>query len=112
MNPEEPEIAIRRRGPPRRRSFGTLAVIYIEGVAAAYPLHRATVDREDSRVALLERQDHDAGLHAGTLLGHHEPAALEVVAWLIQQDRDLYRENTLSVEVAMEAVVVLRRVFE
>ena len=46
------------------------------------------------------------------MLGHHELAALEILAGLIQQDRDLHREDMLAVEVAMETVIVLRPVLE
>src|SRR5258708_6588780 len=60
------------------------AVVQLHLIVAAPPLHRTAVDREDGRIALLERQNHGAGLHAGALLGHHELAALEVLARLIQ----------------------------
>jgi hypothetical protein len=94
-------------GAPLARIEFADAVVEFHLIVASYPFHRAAVDRKDGRVPFLERQDHRAGLHAGTLLGHHELPAHEVLARLIQQDRELYRKDVFPVEVAMETVVVL-----
>src|ERR1700722_4229792 len=69
------------------------AVVQPHLIIAARSFHRAEIDGEDGRIALFERQDHRAGLHARALLGHHELATLEVFAGLIH--RDLYRENMI-----------------
>ena len=42
-------------GVPLARVELADAVVQLHLIVAAYPLHRATVDREDGRVALLER---------------------------------------------------------
>jgi hypothetical protein len=81
-------------------------------IVAARSVHRARVDSEDGGIALLEGQDHGAGLHPGALLSHHELTALKVLAGLIQQDRYLHREDVLPVKVAMKTVIVLRGVLE
>lgn len=88
------------------------AVIELHLIVAADAFHGATIDGEDGRVPLVQRQDHGAGLHPGSLLGHHELAAVEVFARLIEQDRDLDRKHMLAIEIAMQTVVVLRRLFE
>src|SRR3982074_495335 len=82
-------------GVPRARVELADAMVQLHLIVAPHPLHRAAVDREDGCIALLERQYHGAGLHAGALLGHHELPAREVLARLIQQDRDLYRKDVL-----------------
>src|SRR4051812_20978643 len=88
------------------------AVIQLHLVVATHPFHRAAVDGEDGRVALPERQNHGASLHTRPLLGHYQLATFEVLARLIQQDRNLHREDMLAVEVTVETIVVLRRVLQ
>src|SRR3978361_88083 len=88
------------------------AVVQSHLIVTARSLHRAEIDGVDRRVALPQRQNHRAGLHARALLSHHKLAALEVFTRLIQQNGDLYWENMIAIQVAMQAVIVLRRVFE
>src|SRR5471032_3359851 len=68
------------------------------------------VDGEQDRIALAERHDLADRLLAGPLLDQQELAALEVALGLAQQHRRLQREDQLAVEIAVEAVVVLRAV--
>ena len=70
------------------------------------------MDREDDGIALAQRHDLGARLHARALLGQHEFAAGEVPAGLGQQDRDLEREDVLAVEVLVQAVVVALAVLQ
>jgi hypothetical protein len=60
------------------------AVVQSHLIVTARSLHRAEIDGEDGRVALPQRQNHRAGLHARALLSHHELTALEVFTRLIQ----------------------------
>ena len=73
-------------------------------------LHRPFVDGEDHRVALAERHDLAARLHARALLDQHELAAAEIALGIAQQHGRLQREHQLAVEVAVQAVVVARPV--
>src|ERR1700730_4037876 len=57
-------------GVPLARVELADAVVQLHLVVASHPLHRSTVDRENGRIPLLERQNHRAGLHARALLGH------------------------------------------
>ena len=51
-------------------------------------------------------------LHAGPLLGQDEFAAREIHARLVEQKRDLDREDMLAVEVLVQAVVIVGTVAE
>ena len=84
----------------------------VDPVYAASALNRTMVNGEDHSVALPQRHDLGARLHAGTLLGQHELAAGEVSSRLRQQDRDLQRKDMLAVEILVQAVVVIRPVLE
>src|SRR5262245_31908070 len=81
-------------------------------VIAARALHRPLIDGEDDGVALLERHDLAARLHARPLLDQHEFATRELAAWLAQEDGRLQREYQLAIEVAVQAIVVARSVVQ
>ncbi|ABA53703.1 hypothetical protein BURPS1710b_A0614 [Burkholderia pseudomallei 1710b] len=82
------------------------AVPKIHAIDTARALHRAMMDGEHDRVALLERHDIGARLHARPLLGDHEFAAREIGARLREQNRRLQREYVLAIQILMQAVVV------
>src|SRR5437764_1607560 len=86
------------------------AVAHGGAVPAARALHRPLVDGEDDCVALAERYDLAARLHARPLLDQHELAAVELPRRVAQQDGGLQREDQLAVKVAVQAVVVARAV--
>jgi len=65
------------------------------------------MDGEDHRIALPERYDFRARLHPRPLLGDDELAPFEVSRRPRQQDRQLQREDMLTVQVLMQAVVVV-----
>ena len=88
------------------------AVAHVDAVDAARALHRAVVHREDHRLALPQRHDLGARLHARALLGQHELAAGEIARPAGQQDRHLQRKDVLAVEVLVQAVVVARAVLQ
>jgi hypothetical protein len=54
------------------------AVIQFHLIVPAHSPHRATVHRENCRIALVERQNHRASLHAWPLFGHDKLAPSEV----------------------------------
>src|SRR5258708_29295207 len=90
----------------------TDAVPEIDPIRPARTPHRSMVNRENDAVTVLKRYHHRPRLHARPLLRHHEFAAHEVLARLGQQDGELKRENMLTVEVLMQAVVIIGAVLE
>ena len=85
---------------------------HVDAIDAARALHRAVMHREDHRIALRERHDLGARLHARALLGQHELAAGEILARRRQQHRRLQRKDVLAIEILMQAVVVARPVLQ
>ena len=59
-----------------------------------------------------ERYHLGARLHARSLLGEDELAAVEIPSRLGQERRDLQREDVLSVQILMQAVVIVRSVLQ
>jgi hypothetical protein len=68
------------------RTHLTDSVAHIDPIDAAGALHGTVVDREGHGIALLERHDLHARLHARTLLGQHKFSASEVVTRRGEQD--------------------------
>src|SRR6202046_5435656 len=75
------------------------AMAQIDAISPARPFHGPLAHREDDAVALRERRDLRARLHARPLLGQYELAAGEVALGLREQDRDLQRKKMLAVHV-------------
>jgi DNA-binding transcriptional LysR family regulator len=73
---------------------------------------RPLVDGEHHAVALGKRHDGRACLHARTLLGKHELAALERRLRLGQQCRDLQGEDMLAVEILVQAIIIARTILQ
>src|SRR5215469_13796765 len=67
---------------------------------------------EDDGIALLQRDNDGARLHARALLGHDEFAAGELAARFGEQDGELKREGMLSIEILVQTVVIARDVLE
>src|SRR5262245_24948058 len=84
----------------------------IHPVCAARSANRTVMDGEYHGIALTQRNHHRAGLHARPLLGQYEFAPGEIAPGLGQQDRELQRKYVLSVEILMQAVIVLGAVLE
>jgi len=60
-------------------------------------LHGAIVNREYNTITLSKRQNDGAGLHARSLLRHHEFPACKVLAGFRQQNRELEGKDMLAV---------------
>ena len=88
------------------------AVAHVDAVGAARAFDGPVVDGKDHALALAERHDLGAGLHARPLLGEDELAAGEVGAGLGQEQGDLQRKDVLAIEVLVQAVVVAGTVAE
>ena len=82
------------------------AVTQVDAIEAARALYRSMMHREDHAVALAERHNLDARLHAGSLFREYEFATGEVSSRCREQKRDLQREDMLAIEILMQAVVV------
>src|ERR1700734_2651809 len=82
------------------------AMAQIDAISPARSLHWPLAHCEDDAVALRERRDLRARLHARPLLGQHELATGEVAPGLGQEDRDLQRKEMLAVHVLVQAIVV------
>src|SRR3984885_3876122 len=78
----------------------------IDAISPARPFHGPLAHREDDAVALRERRDLRARLHARPLLGQYELAAGEVAPGLGEQDRHLQWKEVLAIDVLMQAIVV------
>jgi len=99
-------------GVPSPRPHAAHAVAKVHSVVAPGALDRAAVDGEHGRIALMQWHDGRPRLHAGTLFRQDELAAVEVLTGLRQKYSDLQREDVLTVEVLMQAVVVLGTVLK
>ena len=89
------------------RADAANAVTQVHAIRTARTLHRPVVNRENNAVALTKRHDHRPALHARALLRHDELTAGEVRAGVGQQNSQLEREDMLTVEVLVQAVVVV-----
>ena len=70
------------------------------------------MDGEGHGIALPQRHDLGAALHARALFGQDELAAGEVHAGLGEQNRDLDRECEIAIEILVEAVEVTRDILQ
>lgn len=91
---------------PVPRSQAAYPVTHIDPISAAGAVCRAMADSEYCGVALRERSDLDARLHARTLFGQHKLSAGEISPGLRQQNRNLKRKNMLAIEILMQTIVV------
>src|SRR5262249_16112608 len=82
------------------------AMAQVDPVVALRALDRTIVNGERDGVTLAERHDLNRALHARALLGQHELAAGEVPSSLRAQDRHLYREGKVAVEVLVRTVEI------
>lgn len=88
------------------------AVAHVNPIDSTGSLHGTGVNCERYSIALLERYNLYARLHTWTLFGQHKLAAGKIVVRRGEQDGDLNRENMLSVEILMKAVVIAFAVLE
>src|SRR3990172_5370208 len=80
-------------------------VAHANAVVAAGTRRGPILRREDHRLALLEMRHAASGLCARTLLDEQKLPALEVLARLAQQHRQLEGKDHLAVEILVKAVV-------
>src|SRR5262244_1186394 len=82
------------------------AMAQVDAIPSFRALHWPMMDREDHAVPLAERHHLSARLLARSLLREHEFTAREVVSWHRQEEGDLQREDVLTIEILMQAVVI------
>src|SRR5207253_8285835 len=78
----------------------------VHAIDAARTPHRTIVYGEDDAISLAQRNHLGTGLHARSLLGHHELASMEISPGFGEKNRELQREDMLSVEILMQTVVI------
>src|SRR5712692_9162962 len=79
----------------------------VDAIRTSRTLHGPVVNREDNAVSPTERYHHRSALHARALLRHDELTTCEVRVGVRQQNSQLEREDMLTIEVLMQAVVVV-----
>ena len=75
-----------------------------------FPLYRAVMHSKRNRISLGERNDLGARLHARPLFDQQKFSTGKVAARVGEQNRDLYRENVLAIEILMQAIEVARTI--
>ena len=103
---DEPE------GMPHTGTDAAYPMAEVHTVAALRALHRPVMDREGYGITLPKRHDLDAALHAGPLFSQDELSTCEVYAGLREEDRGLYWECEVPIEVLVEAVEISRHVLQ
>src|ERR1700754_4757072 len=81
-----------------------MAQVY--AIRAARATHGPIANCEDNTVSLTERHHHRPALHARALLRHDELTTGEVRAGVGQQNGQLQREDMLTVEILVQAIIV------
>src|SRR4051794_35415849 len=94
------------------RAHAAHPVPQIDTVHATRAAHRSMMNGKNAPTARAQRNDLRPRLHARPLLGEHEFTAGEILAGLRQEDRDLQWEDMLTVEILMQAVVVIRPILK
>src|SRR5262245_59175387 len=90
---------------PVARAQPAHTVAHRDPIAPARAAYGPMAHGEDDTVALVERHDLGAGLHARPLLGQDEFAAGEVTARRREKHGGLQRKEVLAVDVLVQAVV-------
>ncbi len=74
--------------------------------------HRPLVDREDRRVAPVQRDHLRPGLHSWALFRQYQLPATKVLSRLGQQDGNLQGKHVFPIQILVQAVVVARAVLQ
>lgn len=88
------------------------AVAHIDAIDSASAANRTVVDRKDHALALPQRHDFGARLHARPLLSEHELAAGKISPRLGQKKRHLKRKDVLTVNILMQTIEVTGTIAE
>src|ERR1700746_1909737 len=89
-------------GVTHARADAAHTVAEVHAIVALRTPHRPVVDSEGHSIALPERHDLGAALHARPLFGQDELATCEVHGGLREEDRHLDRECEIAVEILVE----------
>ena len=84
----------------------------IHEVSSASSLHRTVVNWENHPVALLELRYFGPRLHAWPLFSQHELSSGEILTRARKQERNLKRENEITVQILVQGVEVARVVLQ
>src|SRR5260370_12493767 len=88
------------------------AVAHCHPVRSAGAFDRSMVDREDHRLALLQRHDFAPRLRPRPLFDEQELAAGKVRLGVTEQHRQLQRKYEVAVQILVQAIVIAGSVFE
>ena len=78
----------------------------IHSIVASFAFDGPMVNRECHSVSFTKGNDFDLRLHARLLFRQYKFVTRELTSRLREQNRDLNRENILSIKVVVEAVEV------
>ena len=78
----------------------------IGAIGSALSLYRSMMNREAYGIALAQRHHFRSRLHPRTLFGQHELSSGKIPPGLRKEESHLDREDVLSIEILMKAVVV------
>src|SRR5258708_3875403 len=95
---------------PRPDAADAVAQVYT--IRAALALHRPVVNCKNNAVSLTKRHHHWTALHTRALLRHDELTTGEVRVGVGQKNCQLEREDMLTVEVLVQAVVVVDSILQ
>src|SRR6266851_6941874 len=96
--------------PPGAETTDT--VPQVDPIVAPGPSHGTIVHGKSDRIALAQRHDLGAALHARSLLGQHELAPREILSRFREKDRQLKRKGEIAVKILVQAIEVAGTVFE
>jgi len=78
----------------------------IDAIGSTLSLYRSMMNREAYGIALAQRHHFRPRLHPRTLFGQHELSSGKIPPGLRKEEGHLNREDVLSIEILMKAVVV------
>lgn len=97
---------------PPTRADTAHTVTQIDAIAALRTLNGPVMNGEGHGIALSERHDLGAALHARPLFGQNEFTTCEVLSGLRKQDGNLNREREIAVKILVQAVEVARHILQ
>ena len=99
-------------GMPLAGTHSADAVTKVDPIVALGALHRAIMHGKCNGVALPQRDDLGAALHARPLFGDDELPARKVPIRFRKQDRHLQRKREVAVQILMQTIEVARHVLQ
>jgi hypothetical protein len=99
-------------GMPLAGTHSADAVTKVDPIVALGAFHWAIMHRKCNGVALPQRDDFGAALHARPLFGDDELPARKIPIRFRKQDRHLQRKREVAVQILMQTIEVARHVLQ